>query len=327
MVRPARLLLIIFGVIISAIGVWLVARDVDRDQLAHAISTADYSWVIAGILAIIMTIFTRMWRWAVLLRPIALRALTILTALLTGQVINFVLPFRAGDIVRSAMLGHAPHSSFERVLGSVAIEKAWDWITLTIIVLIVTLVMPLPDWLIGPARMVSIIAALVLIGFGAIAFSPSSVAASGSRLIDRSVGWLPESWRQFVLERLHRLTDSLTALRRRESIGLTALWSILTWTLGIAANYAVMRAFGVDAWRAAILLMAVLMIGVTLPPSIAAIGLFEGLTILTLNVFGVPYNTALAIGVTLHLVIFVPPVIAAGLSVIINGHINATLSP
>lgn len=320
-------MLILLGVIISAIGVWLVARDVDRDQLAHALSTADSSWVIAGTLAIIMTFFTRTWRWAVLLRPIALPASTIMIALLTGQVLNFVLPFRAGDIVRSAMLGRAPQSSFERTLGSVAIEKAWDWITLTIMVLIVTLIMPLPDWLIVPARMVGLIATLVLIGFGAIAFSPSSAAARGSRLIDRSAGRLPESWRRFILERLHRLMDSLIAVRRRESIGLAALWSILTWTLGIAANYAVMRAFGVDDWRAALLLMAVLMIGVTLPPSIAAIGLFEGLTILTLSVFGAPYNTALAIGVALHLVIFVPPVVAAGLVMIINGHITATPSP
>lgn len=320
-------MLILLGVIISAIGVWLVARDVDRDQLAHALSTADSSWVIAGTLAIIMTFFTRTWRWAVLLRPIALPASTIMIALLTGQVLNFVLPFRAGDIVRSAMLGRAPQSSFERTLGSVAIEKAWDWITLTIMVLIVTLIMPLPDWLIVPARMVGLIATLVLIGFGVIAFSPSSAAARGSRLIDRSAGRLPESWRRFILERLHRLIDSLIAVRRRESIGLAALWSILTWTLGIAANYAVMRAFGVDDWRAALLLMAVLMIGVTLPPSIAAIGLFEGLTILTLSVFGAPYNTALAIGVALHLVIFVPPVVAAGLVMIINGHITATPSP
>jgi len=320
-------LLVILGVIISAIGVWLVARDVDRDQLAHAISTADYGWVLAGTLAIIMTFFTRTWRWAVLLRPIALRASTIMIALLTGQVLNFVLPFRAGDIVRSAMLGRAPQSSFERALGSIAIEKAWDWITLTMIVLIVTLIMPLPDWLIAPARLVGLIAALVLIGFGAIAISPSSAVTCGSRLIDRSVGWLPESWRRFVRERLHRLTGSLTALRQRESIGLTALWSILTWALGVAANYAVMRAFGVDAWRAAMLLMAVLMIGVTLPPSIAAIGLFEGLTILTLSVFGVPYNTALAIGVALHLVIFVPPVVTAGLLVIINSYSKATPSP
>jgi hypothetical protein len=320
-------LLIILGVLISAIGVWLVARDVDWDQLAHAIRTADSSWVVSGTLAIILTFLTRTWRWAVLLRPIDLRTSMIMRALLIGQVLNFALPVRLGDVTRAVMLGRAPQSSFERTLGSIAIEKAWDWITLTIIVLIVTLIMSLPDWLIGPARLVSLIAAFVLIGFGAIVFSPASAVARGSRVIDRSVGWLPESWRRFILERLHRLMDSLIALRRRESIGLTALWSVLTWALGVAANYAVMRAFGVDSWRAALLLMAVLMIGVTLPPSIAAIGLFEGLTILTLSVFALPYDTALAIGVMLHLVIFVPPVVTAGLLVIINGHIQATPSP
>ncbi len=60
------------------------------------------------------------------------------------------------------------------------------------------------------------------------------------------------------------------------------------------------------------LLIVVLMIGVALPPSIAAIGLFEGLTILTLSAFNIPIELALAIGIALHVIIFVPPLIALG---------------
>lgn len=309
--KSIRSLTIAIGLIISAIGVWLVARDVDIDRLTRALQSADASWLLVSASAIVMTLFTRAWRWAILLRPIAVRTSTIMRALLIGQVLNFALPVRLGDVTRAMMLGRAPNNTVERTVGSIAIEKAWDWITLTLIVLIVTAIMPTPDWLIAPTRVIGLIAAIVLIGFAAATLGPQLALLGRPMWIDRALGWLPPRSRLFVIERLHRLLDSLTALRQRESIGLAAVWSIVTWALGIVANYAVMRAFGVASWLAAMLLIAVLMIGVTLPPSIAALGLFEGLTILTLRAFDTPYDTALAIGLTLHVVIYAPPIAAA----------------
>jgi uncharacterized membrane protein YbhN (UPF0104 family) len=111
---------------------------------------------------------------------------------------------------------------------------------------------------------------------------------------------------------VQRLLDSLIALRRRELIAGAAAWSIVTWGVGIAANYAFMRAFGVESWIAAMALIAVLMIGVALPPSIAALGIWEGLTMLTLSAFGVPPETGLAIGLISHAVIIVTLVINTG---------------
>ncbi len=314
--KPARsLLALLLGLMISAIGIWLIARDVDSDRWLAALRSADYRWISAATAMIIATFFCRMWRWAAMLRPMVYRSPAILKALLIGQVLNFVLPIRIGDLVRAAMLSRSG-GTVERVLGSVAIEKAWDWIALTLLVFIVAVITPLPDWFIAPARVVGIGAAIVLIGFAIVAVSPPSLWPRALLRIVRSFRWLPHGWSLLMVERLQRVLDSLHALRTRAAIGQAALYSIITWLLGIAANYAVMRAFGLDSWIAAMLLMAVLMIGITLPPSIAAVGLFEGLTILTLSTFNLAFDTALAIGVTLHLVIFVPPLFGAGLSIV-----------
>jgi uncharacterized membrane protein YbhN (UPF0104 family) len=78
----------------------------------------------------------------------------------------------------------------------------------------------------------------------------------------------------------------------------------------------VMRAVGIDSWPAAMLLMVVLMVGVALPPSIAALGIFEALTVLTLSAFDIDGNTSLAVGLLLHMVIFVPPAIVGALLII-----------
>ena len=307
------------GLIVSAIGVWLVARGVDPAQLSRVLSTADYGWVLIGATAIGVTFFARAYRWAVLLHPIRYRGPTLMAALLIGQTLNFLLPLRAGDVARSVALGRAPGSSVERVLGSVAIEKVWDWIALTALVLIVALIVPLPDWFVGPARAFGLAATLLLIGLGLVV----TRRQRGLMLIDRLFGWskipfrgLSDRWRQFVLERLNRLLDGMESLRRREAAWRAALWSAVTWLSGVAANAAVMRAFGVDSWPAAMFLMAVLMVGVALPPSIAALGIFEALTMLALGVFNVPNETGLAIGLTLHLVVSVPAILAGSFLVV-----------
>jgi hypothetical protein len=72
----------------------------------------------------------------------------------------------------------------------------------------------------------------------------------------------------------------------------------------------VQRAFGFNSWLAATALVIVLILGIALPPSIAAVGVFEGLCMLTLSTFDVPLETALAIGLLLHLVVIVPLIIS-----------------
>ncbi len=303
---------IALGILVSAIGVWGIARAIDLDRFLSAFQAVDARWLLAAAGAIVATIFTRTWRWAILLRPLTFRAPALMTALLTGQVLNFVLPLRLGDVARSALLSRAPGSSFARVLGSIVIEKAWDWLTLCVIVIISALVMPLPAWFILPARTVGLMAAVVLIAFIVAAVLPDIRLRRALVRLERRLAPLPPRWRIFLVENGLRFVSSVVALRRRESVIGAASTSLATWSLGISANYAVLRAYGVDSWSAAMLLVVVLMVGVALPPSIAAIGLFEGLTILTLSAFNLPIELALAIGIALHLVIFVPPLIVLG---------------
>jgi uncharacterized membrane protein YbhN (UPF0104 family) len=278
------------------------------------LATADGWWIAFSVIAIVSTMFTRLQRWAALLHPLdpggptLLRA-TLLRALLIGQMLNFVLPLRLGDVARSVIAARAPGLSVERVLGSIAIEKAWDWLTLAALALVVAVGVVVPVWYSIAIGSIAFVAALVLIGFGAIAVVPlERWSPRFDRLINRlSFG-----------DRVRRLFTSFVALRNRSTFGRCAAWSIATWGLGVVANYGVMRACGVESWSGALLLMVALMIGITLPPSIAALGLFEGVTISALGAVNVPLETALAIGLILHVVIFAPAVIGASALIVLN---------
>lgn len=323
-IKPIRLVALIAGLLISAASLWLVARSVDGALLRAAFEQADWTWISIAAILIIATIFARTWRWAALLHPIGFPRPTILFALLSGQILNFLLPARLGDVARAVIISRSS-GTFERALGTVVVEKAWDWLALTLLISLVALSAPLPAWLIDPARLVGVIAVLVLIVFVVAALSPPAWQLRGLNRLDRALGRLPHRLRLWSIERIQRLFSSFEALHDRSSLRAASNSSLLIWALGAATNYAVMRAYAVDSPLAALLLLAVLMVGVAVPPSIAALGVFEGLTILTLNAFAVPAETALAIGVTLHVLIFALPVL--GLSVFAVQHMGGHGKP
>ena len=311
---PRSLLWLALGIAISAIGAGLIVRAIDPDRLAVAFAAIDWSWISVAVAVTVATYFARMPRWIILLRPLNFHRALVMRALLTGQLLNHLVPIRIGDVLRSILLGREPGGNFARVFGSVLIEKAWDWLALCVLVMIVAWAVPLPEWFLTPVRSIGLIAALVLISFVGVAVIPEYWIPRGLARLDQALTGLPARWRMFVLNNLQRLLDSLTALRQRNIIVGAAGWTAITWGLGIAINYAVERAFGVDSWIAAMTLLAVLMVGVALPPSIAAVGVFEGLSMLTLSAFGLPLETALAIGLMLHVVVVVPLIVCTALA-------------
>jgi uncharacterized protein (TIRG00374 family) len=307
LLNPVRsIVLLALGVIISALGVGVIARTVDPARFARILSTLDWRWVIAAVTGVCLLYVAREQRWAILLRPLVFRRAALWRALLTGQLLNLLLPIRIGDVVRSILVGREPTGSFARVFGSVLIEKAWDWLMLCLLIVIIAWAAPLPDWFLLPARTIGLVALLVLIGFVGVALTPENWITRWVAWLDRTLARLPQRWHTFALNNTRRLLDSLSALRHREAIIGAASWSLIIWGLSVIINYAVLRAYGVEDWLAAAALLAVLMIGVNLPPSIAGVGVFEGLTMLTLQAFGVPLETTLAIGVTLHVIVAAP---------------------
>lgn len=307
------------GIMISAIGVGLIARTVEPKRLSLALAGMSWDWVGVAIIVTLATYYARAQRWIVLLRPLTFRYTAVLRALLTGQLLNLLLPIRVGDVVRSLLLGREPGGSFARIFGSVLIEKAWDWLALCALVLIVAWAVPLPDWFLTPVRSIGLLAALILIGFLAAAILPERWIPRGLAKLDRALDRLPERWRSFTRNNVQRLLESLSVLRRRDTLLGAAGWTALIWSLGVVVNYTVQRAFSIDSWIAAMTLLAVLMIGVALPPSIAALGVFEGLTMLTLSINNIPLETALAIGLVLHLVVVVPLIISTAVLWILPG--------
>jgi uncharacterized protein (TIRG00374 family) len=297
---------------VMVVSVWLLIRELNWTQVFGALRTADYTWMIVGVLAIVGTFFSRVWRWQALLWRADLHFWPALTALLVGQVANLVLPMRGGDLVRAMWLrperGTERSAGVSEALGSVALEKVWDLLALLLCGLLLLALAPLPEWFSSSTWST---AGILVVG--------GLVLWAGLRWQDVLFRWaalilarFPAGWDKALLPRLQRLAQGLNSLQSAQASGRVFLWTVVYWGCGALSNWAVMRAFGVNLPVAAVFLLAALMVGNAVVSTPARLGVFEGLCVVSLGLFGVPYDLALAIGLVLHLVVMGPPLIVAG---------------
>ncbi len=275
------------------------AWSFDWQRVWSALGRAQPGWVVAALATVLLTIAARVLRWQGLLLPQRFGVGKLLTALLAGQVVNYVILSQLGVFVRAAALGPGNRA---RALGTVVVEKLWDVMMLLGLVAALSLGLALPDWLVLPAR-------LLALG-SAVAIGLILAALLLQRRFSQTVG----RWSHVLGRWLSATLDGLEGIIRPQTFVWGLLGSLVVWGLGAATAWCVLRAFGMPSGAAPVLLLlAALQAGVAVPSLPGSVGVFEGICIGVLALFGVGREEALATGLVLHVVIFAPPLLLGGL--------------
>lgn len=300
----------VLGLIVAGLALWILARNVQWADIVSVLQRADYRWVLFGVVAILGTFFTRTRRWQALLWQSTPRFRPTLTALLVGQVVNLVLPMRSGDAARAVWIRPETGTGATEALASVAIEKMWDLLALVVTGALVLVWFPLPAWFAQSTWGTAILLAVgLLVLFVGLRWRETLLRISASLL-----AYLPAQWDEAVLLRLNRFADGLESIRRPDTSSAALAWTVLTWVLGAVANFAVLAAFNIPSVIAAFFLLAALMVSGAVPIP-GRLGIFEGTTVVSLALFGIPNELALTVGVILHLVVMGPPLLATAVLV------------
>jgi len=311
------------GLFISAGFTYLAVRGVDFALVRQALEDSNYWWLAPALGALAVGVTVRVLRWQFLFsretRP-SFRAAA--NASLVGIFVNSVLPARAGEAARIVVLNQQEGTSRVEAVGTVVLERALDILCLLLLLFAIAPWLPHVSWLVPAA----ILAIVVAVGLAIVAWV---LARFGDRPLRAALRPLV-SFRLVGEGRAERAGANLAlgfaALRDWRLLAAGVALTMLSWLwLGLSMWF-VLRAFDLGLSPVAGLLVAIAVnVGMILPSSPAAVGVFEAAVLVALAAYGVPKEEALSCALVAHVLNFVPFIIVGAL--VLHAHAASLRRP
>lgn len=301
------------GIAISVALLYWTLRGVDAGELWEVLRHSNPGWWALAIITATSTFPLRAIRWRLILDPIAPKLpLGMLWRCVTiGMMVNNVYPARAGEPARAyALTRETPKVGFAAAFASLAVDRVFDALILLVLLFIgmmdlpaaeATVIggQPMSNWIgLGTAGMAALIGVLYLI------------VVFPARLIG-----IFEAFSRRVAPRFEaRGRDALLAfaaglgvLRNPRHFAAVVAWTLVHWVVNAAAIWFGFQAVGIDAPPlAALVIQGLLAVGVAAPSSPGFFGVFEYVAKISLALYGVSENDAVAWGLGYHILTFIP---------------------
>ena len=300
------------GVAITIFFLWVALRDVDFAEVGRII--ADANWVLllfGSIPCYVFVLYVRALRWRHLTDPVGpIESGVLFRSVSIGFMVNNILPLRAGEFVRVWYLSRETGYSATALFSTLILERVID------------------------AMCVIVLAIVVIVLWGA---SSDSVLAQGALLLlpvalvpgflllwlrkspDRVIAFatwalrpFPDRWTERVTGLLRQFHAGLGSLRSGTHLLWIAVHSMLIWPVASTIPFLVgFWALGIDlgsfsdtlvvAWAT----LVAVALAVALPAAPGFFGLYHAAAKFALLRFGVEAKTAVALGTTVHAIMWV----------------------
>lgn len=288
------------GVVISALALFLVFRVAKWQDLGPALASIKPVYLGIGVgLTLLFMLFRAAASCTILgNKPTFWQAFW---AINQGYFLNNVLPLRAGEFGRAALLGQAVGISPMQVLSSIVIERVFD---LAVAASLLLMTLPLAfgmEW----AKTVSIVVLIAVIVMLGVMY----LMARNKETVTAFVHKIGQRWAfvdKFIVPQVSALLEGLTALSNPGQFLLSLFWVLLSWLVAVIQYYVFILAIapGAPFWWGAFA-DAVLAMGIAIPSAPAALGTFEASLVGALTILGVEETPALAMAITIHFIQFI----------------------
>jgi uncharacterized protein (TIRG00374 family) len=256
---------------VSAVALWLAARNAHIDSLRSALAGATFLWLLPyPIICIVLNVIRgEIWRQLLRRRVGTAEAFW---AYSVGFLANNVLPFRLGEAVRVVVLSTRCQRPVVEVAAAAGLERLLDLAALSLMLAIVAPVVARVPGLTSSALGVVALVGVLLITVVALARFQNRLPA----LVEGVTRWLPEALRQAAVERWKDLTRALAVLLKPR-IGIpVAAASIVVWILTVVLQWLVLRAFQPEAGAAdAAFMVAAVSLAIALPAAPGFVGVYH----------------------------------------------------
>ena len=302
------------GILISLILIGLFIRSTDLGEVKDAFSEANYVIALASLPVYFLALWMRTLRWQYLLRPVKrIAAIRLYPVVIIGLMANNLIPARMGELARAYVLGTREKISKTTSLGTIAVDRLFDGLTLVPMMLIVA------AFAAGDASfpvgfgyelnfsglgiVMSIFFGIALAILIFLAFNESAQQLL-HRLLTR---FSPSRFHETVESLLQSFYEGLHALKSPADMAVAWVMSVISWTLEATMYYIVARAFGIDEpFYVFLLLCAAANLAIAIVASQGGIGPFELVVSRTIVAFGASPDIAAAYAIGLHALLLIP---------------------
>ncbi|TAK71497.1 MAG: flippase-like domain-containing protein [Dehalococcoidia bacterium] len=311
------------GIAISVVLILLFVRSTPIGDMKRAFEDANPWIALASLPVYFLGLWVRTIRWQYLLRPVKrVTTIRLFPVVIIGLMANNLIPARAGELARAYVLGQREKISKTTSLGTIAVDRLFDGVTLVPMMLIVAAFAGGDaSFPVGFGKSLNFaglgIVMAVLFGIAIAVLFWMALSERGRDLLHRLVvRFAPARVKPMVEGLLHSFFDGLGALRSPIDLGIAWLMSLISWTLEATMYYIVARAFGIDEpFYVFLLLTAAANLAIAIVASQGGIGPFEIVVSRTIVAFGtgIADSDASAYALGLHAMLLIP-IVAIGLA-------------
>lgn len=298
-------LITIFGFAVSAIAIALILNKTELRETASLVLGAGIRLPLILVAIYLATFPIRALRWQCMLPAGTLRFSQALKGVVLGFAGNNFLPARGGEFLRMEYLYRsAPHIGRVTALSSILVERMLDGLTL-LAILVASLSashIAIADhpWL-GKLRLV----ALLIFGLACVGAIVIRIWGTALANLLRRFNLKPLNWAAALIDRFH-VAAAFLGFNRYTAAAIVV--GFIVWIVEGAMFVVAYWHFGLgqQSMVAGYLTLAIVNFGLLVPSSPGNVGVFEYMTILSLGLFGVLHDPALAYGVVVHACQYVP---------------------
>lgn len=300
-------------------------RQADLGGVWRALISAD-PWLLFLAFAVTsVTYIIRTFRWRLLLSPIQrIPFVPVLRAIIVGFATIFLLPARAGELIRPWMLSRETSISASAAFATVIVERLFDLVAVLALFTLWRL-LPVPPGTpeiegVTPAAVLAAAAGAAALGATFLLAGHAERVGTFATFLSR---YLPARAAVAITSFVEKFARGLAIMRQPGPLVLSFLLSLALWTSIGLTTWLASQAFGITfPFPASFLLSMFLVVGVAVPTPGGIGGFHAAYAFAVTRLFGATQEQAVACAIVLHAISFIPVTIVglfimaqAGLSI------------
>ena len=296
----------IFGILISAVALYVLFRDVDFDVLAAEFKRFHFIVLPLVILIAYSTMYIRALRWRYLLPSnLVLKTSDLFQAIILGFFATCLLPLRAGEFVRPWFLSRWEDVSFAAAFASVVTERVFDVLAILLLLgFALGHIENPPELVILGSKVLGAIALAIL----AVMIAAYFVGEQLLRFLERTLLFLFRGRKTRLCEKLLATAEEfLAGLRAISSFGqLLAVigYSLALWLISSVFYQTCLWLFGeYPSFLVGLTINVMIALAVAAPSAPGFLGTFQaGCAIALVTIFKYSMEFSLAYSLAAHII-------------------------